>query len=163
LGLSSIPKIIYDLACFLPPIGDGMTEPINSKAKIGAGGTPGGTGRFFMGLLMMTIGGYLFLSNIVVSNSFSLSQSFWRYGFVNLTQGMVLFPFMFGIGMIFYNSKNVLGWLLSIGSLAILTFGVISSIGFNLRQMNAFELIGILVLMIGGIGLFLGSLRASNT
>ena len=70
-----------------------------------------------------------------------------------------MIPFMFGIGMIFYNSKNYLGWILTIGSLIMLIFGVISSINFRLRSMSAFELIVILVLLVGGIGLFLNSLR----
>jgi hypothetical protein len=41
----------------------------------------------------------------------------------------------------------------------MLGFGVISSVDFRLRQMSAFELISMLVLMIGGLGLFLRSLR----
>ncbi len=38
-------------------------------------------------------------------------------------------------------------------------FGVISSVHFRLRHMTAFELISILVLLIGGLGLFLSSLK----
>lgn len=121
-----------------------------------------GSGRFFIGLLMMIGGGYLFFSNIHVSSNFSFSQSLWRNPMLNVTQGMVLIPFIFGIGMVFYNSRNLLGWLLTLGSLTALTFGVITSIGFNLRSMNAFELLGILILMIGGLGMFLSSLRPAK-
>jgi len=39
-------------------------------------------------------------------------------------------------------------------------FGVISSIRFNMKTMTAFELITILVLAVGGLGLFLRSLRS---
>ena len=70
-----------------------------------------------------------------------------------------MIPFIFGVGMIFYNSKNLLGWILSIGSITALIFGVISTVRFNLRTMSSFELIVILVLAVGGIGLFLRSLK----
>jgi hypothetical protein len=66
---------------------------------------------------------------------------------------------MFGVGIIFYNGKNPLGWLLALGSLTGLIFGVISSIRFSMRTMTSFDLIVILVLSMGGIGLFLRSLK----
>lgn len=53
-----------------------------------------------------------------------------------------------------------MGWLLSIGSLVALIFGVISTIQFTFRAMSAFDLIVVLVLAAGGLGLFLNSLRA---
>ena len=72
---------------------------------------------------------------------------------------MVMFPFILGIGIVFYNSKNLLGWLLSIGAIIALIAGVIASIRFNFRSMSAFDLITILVLAIGGLGIFLRSLK----
>jgi hypothetical protein len=72
---------------------------------------------------------------------------------------MVLIPFIFGIGLIFYNSKNILAWVLTIGSVTALIFGVISTVKFSLRTMSSFDLIVILVLAVGGIGLFLRSLK----
>ncbi len=125
----------------------------------GAGGSQGGAGRFFIGLIMIIGGGYLFLDAIQVINHFGFGRSFYSIGGVHLTTGMVLVPLIFGIGFIFYNSNNPLGWLLSFASLIMLGFGIISSIEFRLRHMSAFELITILVLLIGGIGLFLSSLR----
>jgi hypothetical protein len=41
----------------------------------------------------------------------------------------------------------------------MLIVGVITSVRFRLAHMTAFELLTILVLMIGGLGLFLSSLR----
>ena len=127
--------------------------------KRGAGGTNGGVMRFLMGLAMMIGGGYLFFSSITVVNNFSLGYRLYRVGNLSVTSGMVLIPFLFGVGMIFYNSKNWFGWMLSLGSLLALTLGVISSISFRLQSMSAFELLTILVLGVGGIGLFLSSLR----
>lgn len=128
-------------------------------SKRGAGGTSGGVGRFFLGLTMMTAGGYLFLNSIKVVNNFSLGYSLYSIGSLSLTSGMVLVPFIFGVGLIFYNSDNFLGWLLAVASLIMLLFGGIASINFRLAPMSAFELITILVLAVGGVGIFVSSLQ----
>lgn len=125
----------------------------------GAGGSQGGAGRFFIGLIMIIGGGYLFLDSIQVIHHFGFGSALYSFGGFRLTTGMVLIPLIFGIGIIFYNSNNPLGWLLSCASLIMLGFGIISSIEFRLRSMSAFELITIIVLLVGGIGLFLSSLR----
>ncbi len=125
----------------------------------GAGGTSGGIGRFFIGLVMIVAGGYLLLDAIHVTNTFGMGTALYQFGGFRLTSGLVLIPFIFGIGFVFYNSKNPLGWILVIASLIMLGFGVIANIHFRLRAMSAFELLMILGLFIGGIGLFLSSLR----
>ena len=131
----------------------------------GAGGTDGGLGQFIIGLVMMCGGFYMLFSAITVHSSFGMGMRLYgvnAFGSsVGITTGMVMIPFIFGVGFIFYNAKNVLGWLLAGGALVALTFGVISSIQFNLRAMTAFELITILVLAVGGIGLFARSLRGA--
>lgn len=130
----------------------------------GAGGSSGGIGHFIIGFLMMCGGFYLLLNAITVTSNFGLGSRLYSVNAfgsaLSITGGIVMIPFMFGIGMIFFNAKNVLGWLLSLGSLTALIFGVISSVRFNLRTMTSFELIVILVLAIGGLGLFLRSLKA---
>ena len=124
---------------------------------------PRWNGAFFLGFSMLIIGGYLFLNAIHVSYGFSMGHHLFSVGQVRLTGGMVLVPFIFGIGMVFYNSKNPTGWCLTVASLGMLAFGVITSIDMRLKPMSAFELITILVLMIGGLGLFLRSLKDYNT
>ncbi len=126
----------------------------------GAGGTHGGVGRFFIGLTMMIVGGYLFLSAIQVTHHFHLGYALYRMGGVRLTTGFVLIPLIFGIGFVFYNAKNPIGWILSVISILLLGFGVITSLQFRMRHMSAFELIMILILLVGGVGLFLSSLRS---
>ena len=126
----------------------------------GAGGSDGGTGTFLIGLIMMIGGGYLLLDGIVVRPNFGLGSRAFGIGGVSITSGMILIPFMFGVGMIFYNSKNWIGWILAGGSMVALVFGVIANMTLQLDRMSAFDLITILVLFVGGIGLFLRSLRA---
>ena len=129
----------------------------------GAGGTSGGLGHFFIGLIMLCGGFYLLLNSINVTSTFGMGMRLYGFsamgGNYNVTSGMIMIPFMFGIGLIFYNSKNILGWILALGSISGLIFGVISSIRFSFKTMTSFDLIVILVLAMGGLGLFLRSLK----
>ncbi|MBB1328449.1 hypothetical protein H5087_03515 [Pseudoalteromonas sp. SR43-7] len=132
----------------------------------GAGGSSGGIGHFFIGLIMMCGGFYMLLNAISVTSNFGLSSRIYSVnvlGGFGVTGGMVMIPFIFGVGLIFYNSKNILGWVLSLGSLTALIFGVISSVRFSMRTMTSFDLIVIIILAFGGLGLFLRSLKSIDT
>ncbi len=129
---------------------------------MGAGGTQGGTGQFLIAVIMMIGGGYLLLENIIVQPVFGIGMVAFSVGGFGVTTGMVLIPFMFGIGMIFYNARSWIGWLLAGGALVAMIFGVISNITLQFARISAFDLIVILVLLIGGIGLFLRSLRTGQ-
>lgn len=124
----------------------------------GAGGTDGGLGSFLIGFVMMCSGFYMLLNSIVVRSNFNFGHSLYRMGGFNVTSGMIMIPFIIGMAIIFYNSKNYIGWFLAGGSLAAFIFGVISNINFSMRHMSAFDLIVIFVLAFGGLGLFLRSL-----
>ncbi|MGI9509223.1 MAG: hypothetical protein ACR2QJ_07740 [Geminicoccaceae bacterium] len=129
----------------------------------GAGGTPGGGGIFWIGFVMMCAGFYMLLSAVTVRSSFGFRHSLYNVSAfgsqVGVTGGMILVPFVFGIGLIFYDRKNMIGWLLTIGSIAAFIIGVIASVNFSVRAVTAFEFIAMLVLSFGGQGLFLQSLR----
>jgi hypothetical protein len=127
----------------------------------GAGGTSGGTGQFSLGLILMCGGFYLLLNSVVVSSSFGLGMRLFGVGGYGVTGGIVLIPLVIGIAMIFYNARSAFGWLLAVGAFAALVFGVIASVSMSLRTMSAFELICILALAFGGLGLFLRSLRSA--
>lgn len=128
----------------------------------GAGGSSGGVGQFFIGFIMMCGGFYMLLNSISVTSHFGFSSRLYTLnalGGFGVTGGMILIPLLFGIGFVFYNSKNPIGWLLALGSITALIFGVLSSVRLNLQSMTMFELIVILVLSVGGLGLFLRSLK----
>src|SRR3989441_10631900 len=96
-----------------------MAELEEAKALIGArrlkgaGGTPGGVGTFFSGLLLTVIGGYLVLNQVQVTSSFTFF-GLWGWnrppGF-----GLTMLPLLIGIGVLFFDGKSKLGWILSIG------------------------------------------------
>lgn len=128
----------------------------------GAGGTEGGAGIFLIGMVMMVAGFYLLLNAIVVNVSFGFGMQLYGFGGLSITSGMVMIPFIAGVIFIFYNYKNPIGWFLAIGALVALFAGVLVNTQFRFQRMSAFDLITILVLAFGGLGLFLKSLRSMS-
>jgi hypothetical protein len=126
----------------------------------GAGGSDGGTTSFFVGLIMMIGGAYLLLNSIIVVPNFGFGAVAFRVGGLPVTSGFILIPFMFGIGMIFYNSRNWAGWILAGVSVIALVFGVIANMQIQFARISILDLLIILVLLVGGAGMFLRSLRA---
>ncbi len=124
----------------------------------GAGGTNGGTSRFFVGLVMLVSGLYIFLKSVHVN--FHLGSRIYQYQDYDVTTGMIFIPFMIGVGLIFYNSRSLAGWVVTVLSLAFMVMGIILNTRLTLAHMDAFQLMLILVLMVGGLGLFLSSFRS---
>ena len=74
----------------------------------GAGGTSGGLGQFFLGLSMLIGGLYLLLNAITVSTQFGFGMRVYSFGQIGVTSGMILIPFMIGVGIIFYDARNII-------------------------------------------------------
>ncbi len=125
----------------------------------GAGGTEGGVTRFFSGLGMLILGLYLLLQSIRVTTGFGMGYALMSFGGFGVTSGMVMIPFTIGVGMLFYNGKSIVARVLASGSLMALIGGVVASIRFRLVGLSAFDLITMLVLIAGGTGILLSSLR----
>lgn len=125
----------------------------------GAGGNEGGEWQFLIGIVMMIAGFYLLFNSIVIDSRFGLGMRLYGIGGLGITSGMLMIPFIAGVIFIFYSARNPIGWLLSIGSLVALIVGVLANSQFSFRGMSAFDLIVILVLSFGGLGLFLRSLK----
>jgi hypothetical protein len=71
------------------------------------GGTPGGLGHFFIGFAMTCVGGYL------LSNQVSVVGSYWSFYGGNAF-GITLLPMLIGVGVLFWNGRSLVGWLLTI-------------------------------------------------
>jgi hypothetical protein len=118
----------------------------------GAGGSPGGIGTFLIGLGMTIAGGFLFVEHVKVG------YSFWHF-FGRYTQGLVLIPLIAGIGFLFFNSKSIIGWILTGAGALMIFLSVIVPLRFYFPRTSLFNLIVMLVLLVGGIGLVLRSLK----
>ncbi len=121
----------------------------------GAGGTPGGIGQFFIGLMCAVAGGWLLTNQVSVS-----SGGMWNlYGYNGF--GLSLIPFIAGTGLIFFNSKSIIGWLLLAAGLVIVFVGILSNLNIYFRPTSLFNTLLMLALLAGGIGAMAAALRTT--
>jgi hypothetical protein len=116
------------------------------------GGTPGGLGHFVIGFLMACLGGY-FLANQV-----SVVGSYWSFYGAN-TFGMTLVPMLIGVGILFWNGRNLIGWLLTVAGALFILAGVIANMHIYFRPASLFNTLVMLILLVGGLGLIARALR----
>ena len=121
----------------------------------GAGGTTGGVGMFFTGAALVLAGGYLLLTRVSV-----ISGGWLFYGYNAF--GLTLFPLLIGIGVLFYNGRSILGWLLTLGGTLIILVGIVANLHIYFQPTSLFDTLTMLGLLAGGIGLVARSLRASQ-
>src|SRR5215831_2953734 len=129
---------------------------------VGAGGTPGGIGSFFLGFAMACAGGWLLTNQVTVSSEYFGSG--FLIPFVNYRMnsfGLSLIPFIMGIGFLFFNGKSLAGWLLTIAGLVIILAGILMSLHIYFRPTTLFNTLMMLVLLFGGVGLVVRSLKAA--
>jgi hypothetical protein len=117
------------------------------------GGTPGGLGEFLIGLAMAVAGGYMLTAHVTVTSGY---WTVWGYN----AFGVSLVPFIFGVALLFFNGRSVLGWLLLFAGVVIILTGIIMNLQIYFQHASLFELIVMLVLLFGGLGLLARSLRA---
>lgn len=119
----------------------------------GAGGTPGGLGEFFVGVLLAGIGVYLLLDQVTVHTSF------WgRWGGMN-SFGITLVPLLLGVGILFFNGRSLFGWLLFVGGLGVIIAGIVMHMDIYFRPTSLWATLMMLALIAGGIGLIAKGLR----
>jgi uncharacterized protein len=120
----------------------------------GAGGTSGGIGMFLIGLAMAVAGAYMLTNRVMVTSGF---WQLWGYN----TFGLSLLPLIAGIGILFFNGKSVVGWLLLFVGIVIIFTGILMNLQIYFQSTSLFNTIVMLVLLAGGIGLVARSLKAS--
>jgi hypothetical protein len=116
------------------------------------GGTPGGLGHFVLGFIMTCIGGYLLVNQVTVVGSF------WNFYGEN-TFGITLLPMLFGIGLLFWRSRSIIGWVLTIGGALFIFAGILANLHIFFRPLSLFNTIVMLVLFVGGLGLIARGLQ----
>jgi uncharacterized protein len=117
------------------------------------GGTPGGIGEFLLGLAMTVAGGYMLTNRVVVTSSF---WSLWGYN----SFGISLLPLLIGVGILFFNGKSIIGWILLFVGVVIIFAAIIMNLQIYFQPTSLFATVGMLVLLAGGIGLIARSLRS---
>ena len=125
----------------------------NGTRPRGAGGTPGGLGEFLIGFVMACAGGYLLTQQVTVTSGFWV---LWGYNAFGLT----LVPLLAGVGLLFFNGRSRLGWLLLIAGATIILAGILMNLEIYFRSTSLFNTLMMLVLLFGGVGLVARSLRS---
>jgi hypothetical protein len=121
------------------------------------GGTPGGLGSFFIGLILACIGGYLLTNQVMVTSGY------WTFYGAN-SFGITLVPMLVGVAMLFWNGRSVLGWLLTIAGGLFILAGIIANLHIYFAPTSLFNTLVMLIMLVGGLALIGRAVRAgSNT
>lgn len=135
----------------------------DDRQRRGAGGTSGGLIEFFIGVMMVVAGGYMFMSRVIITTqgfAFRIPYGGEANRFLEINSfGLALLPLLVGIGFLFFNGRNIIGWFLTAAGLVIIFFGVLLNLDFYFQPTNLYETIIILGLITGGIGLVARALR----
>jgi uncharacterized protein len=119
----------------------------------GVGGTSGGIGEFLIGLAMAVAGAYMLMTRVLVTSG---SWNIWGYN----SFGLSLLPLLIGVGILFFNGKSIIGWILLFVGIVIIFSAIIMNLQIYFQPTNLFNTIVMLVLLAGGIGLIARSLRS---
>jgi hypothetical protein len=119
----------------------------------GAGGTPGGLLEFVVGTAMAVAGAYLLTTRVTVTSGF---WGWWG----DSTFGLTLVPLLIGIGILFFNGRSALGWLLMVGGAVIILAGIIANLQLYFRPTSLFATLMMLGLLAAGLGVVARSLRS---
>src|SRR6266478_1561940 len=106
------------------------------------GGTPGGFGHFLIGCVMACLGGY------VLANQVSVVGSYWSFYGAN-TFGITLVPMLLGVGILFWNGRSVVGWIVTAAGALFILGGKIDHMGNYFRPTSLFNTLRLLVPPVG--------------
>ena len=101
---------------------------------------------------MVCVGAYLLTNQVVVAGSY------WSFYGGN-TFGVTLIPLLFGVAILFWNGRSVLGWLLTIAGALFILAGVIANMHIYFQPATLFQTLVMLVLLVGGLGLIARAIR----
>ena len=102
---------------------------------------------------MAVAGAYLLSSRVTVTSGW---WDIWGYN----AFGLSLVPLIFGIGLLFFNGRSKVGWLLLFVGVVIIFTGIIMNLHIYFQPTSLFNTIMMLVLLAGGVGLVARALRA---
>ncbi len=131
----------------------------------GSGGTEGGIGQFFIGLVLAGLGIYLFFDSVRVTTGLGLISGglhgmMGRGGGIGQTtsMGIIFVPFLIAVIALFYDASKKWGWWLLYFSIAVIAVEILSCVRFLINA-KLTHLLGIMVLFAAGVGLILRSYR----
>ncbi len=129
-----------------------MLSRMDNRSISDVGGTSGGLGQFLLGFAMACIGGFLITDQVTVVSSY------WNFWGGN-SFGVTLLPMLFGVGILFWNGKSTIGWILTVAGALFIFAGIIANMHIYFRGASLFNTMVMLILLVGGLALVARSLR----
>lgn len=124
---------------------------MDNRSVSDVGGTPGGLGEFLIGFIMVCIGGYL------LANQVTVVGSYWSFYGGN-SFGITLLPLLFGVGILFFKGRSIVGWVLTVAGALFIFAGVIANMHIYFQPATLFHTLVMLVVLVGGLGLIARSI-----
>lgn len=110
--------------------------------------------QFFLGLILFCAGVFLVFQNTTISMAWYV----WSIGSMGLSQGAVIIPLLIGIGLLFYNSKSIVSWLVFILGIVFVLITIIMSVRIHFNSISLFSYVLMFGIILAGAGLLLKSL-----
>lgn len=110
--------------------------------------------HFFLGLILFCVGVFLVFQNTTVS----MAWYTWSIGGLGLSQGIVSIPLLIGIGLLFYNSKSIVSWLVFILGVVFVLVTIIMSVRLRFNPTSLLNYIFMFGTILAGTGLLLKSI-----
>jgi hypothetical protein len=126
---------------------------MDNRSMSDVGGTPGGLGEFALGFIMTCVGGYF------ISNQVTVVGSYWSFWGAN-SFGITLIPLLFGVAILFFNGRSMIGWLLTAAGALFILAGVIANMHIYFQATSLLNTLIMLILLVGGLGLIAKSMRS---
>jgi len=113
---------------------------------------------FFLGLGLFCGGSFLVMQNTILSSRFTLMDLLG----INPPFGLVMLPLLIGIGVLFFNEKSILGWILTIVGLVTIFLGILMGLNIFFKPVSLYEGILMFGLISAGIGLVFKAIANSK-
>ncbi len=115
--------------------------------------------QFFIGLILFGVSIFL----IMQYTNVSMSWYSWRLGGFGVPTGVIMIPILIGIGLLFYNSKSIIGWIVIILGIVFVVITLILSFRISFARTNLMVFVFIFGTFFAGSGLLLRSMFPSKT
>ena len=101
---------------------------------------------FFGGIILFCIGAFMIFQNTTISTGFDVPT------------GLIIFPLLVGVVILFFNEDSIFGWFLVVVGLLIIIVGIIMGLRIHFNRITMFQGIIMFVTTAAGIGLTLKGL-----
>ena len=113
---------------------------------------------FLLGIVLLGAGIFMVSKNTYIVASMYV----WHIGGMNISSGLVAIPLFLGIGMLFYNAKSFLGWIILILGGIWLILSIIMSVHIRFRTTDLFTYILMFGSIFAGAGFLLRAIIKGN-